>query len=130
ADDQFGELVEIEERQHGRDDADRRDHGHADHHAAQGEDEGDQVEDDEASLLAFVVGDVEGLENGLGAIVGAPQRGQQRDQKTYAQGVGTLAGQGFQLRLDQIHPAFRKNAAEKRDLLGYGVRVGYQSIER
>ena len=71
-----------------------------------------QVETNKASFLHLLVGHVHCIEQGFNAIVGAPQRDRQADQKPEAERLGVFRHEGFQLLLDNFETCIGQEAAQ------------------
>ena len=80
----------------------RAERGQNEENGAEGEGEGQQVQRDEAALLLLVIDDVEGIEDGLHAGIGAPQRQHQAEDEAEAESAAALRGDAVDLLADDV----------------------------
>src|SRR6185436_15379250 len=108
--DPFRLRAEPDEVEDDRKNDDRDERGQNEENGSEGEGEGQQVQRDEAPLLLLVIDDVEGIEDGLHAGIGAPQRQPQAEDKAEAESAAALGGDADHLLADDVDAAAGQDA--------------------
>ena len=126
----FGQAAEPKLRQHQRKHHDRGERQQHRGDAAERKGKRNQVELDEAAFLALLIDDVEGVDHGLDASIGAPQRQREAEQQSEAELIVALGEQPADLLLDELDTAFRHDAREQKQVGADGRGLGEQAVAR
>ena len=100
------------------------------HNAPASEGECLQRQCHEAALFLFLVDDVEGIEDRLGAGVGAPQRQSQGGEESRSKRALPLRSNALHLFANDLQSALRQEAGKQSQMLVDDRSVGEQAVER
>ncbi len=90
---------------------------------------GHHEEAEEAALLVLVIGDVEGVEEGLHAVVGAPERQEEPHREAEAERIGPGPREAGQFLVEEVDHGGREEAAQILQVLLDRDRIGDEAVE-